>query len=423
MVSKKLSVPYSRSISMFIALAILALAAAATPSARAQTFTVLHSFRGGADGQAPGNGSLILDAKGNLYGVTLLGGGGPCDGGCGTVFKVGPTRKLTVLYAFTGTNGDGKYPNGPLVRDRAGNFYGTTYGGGTSGTACLGYGCGTVFMLDAAGHETVLYSFSGGVDGATPEMGPVRDAAGNLYGTTHLGGAYNWGTVFKVDPSGNETVLHSFNGLTGDGGDAFAGLILDSAGNMYSTTQGGGNVNSNCLPGLEMGCGTVFTITTTGTESVLYAFNGYKDGNTPFGGVIRDNQGNLYGTSQPRPTPTGWGTIFKLHPSGQLNVLHTFSGADGADPLAGVIADSSGNLYGTTSAGGTGSCTYYVGGGCGTVFELSPTGKFTVLYNFTGGADGAGPSAALVKDAKGNLYGTASFSGTYNEGTVFKITP
>jgi uncharacterized repeat protein (TIGR03803 family) len=418
---EKLSLPCGHSFLVFLTVFILAFAA--IPSAPAQTFTVLHSFRGGADGQAPGNGSLILDAKGNLYGATLLGGGGPCDGGCGTVFKLAPTGKVTVLYAFTGTNGDGKYPNGPLVRDRAGNFYGTTYGGGTSGTACSGYGCGTVFMLDAAGHETVLYSFSGGVDGATPEMGLVRDAAGNLYGTTHLGGAYNWGTVFKVDPSGNETVLHSFNGLTGDGGDAFAGLILDSAGNMYSTTQGGGNVNSNCLPGLEMGCGTVFTITTAGTESVLYAFNGYKDGNTPFGGVIRDNQGNLYGTSQPRPTPTGWGTIFKLHPSGQLNVLHTFSGADGADPLAGVIADSSGNLYGTTSAGGTGSCTYYVGGGCGTVFELSPTGKFTVLYNFTGGADGANPSAALVKDAKGNLYGTASYSGTYNEGTVFKITP
>jgi uncharacterized repeat protein (TIGR03803 family) len=279
-------------------------------------------------------------------------------------------------------------------------------------------------MLDAARHETVLYSFSGGVDGATPESGLARDAAGNLYGTTHLGGANNWGTVFVVDPLGNETVLHSFDGLTGDGGDAYAGLILDSAGILYGTTQGGGNVNPNCLPGLEMGCGTVFQITTTGAESVLYAFTGYKDGNTPFGGVIRDEGGNLYGTTQPRPKPNGWGTVFKLDPAGKLTVLHTFSGgAGGEDPLDTLIHDSAGNLYGTTSAGGTGGCTYYVGGGCGTVFRLSSSGKFAVLYSFTGSADGEYPVAGLVRDAKGNLYGTASWGGTYNEGALFKITP
>jgi uncharacterized repeat protein (TIGR03803 family) len=421
---RRLVVHSSYSFSVFMVLVILALATFATPSAQAQTFTVLHAFSGGADGAFPGGGRLILDAKGNLYGTTLEGGGGACSGGCGTIFRLDPTGKETVLYSFTGTGGDGKYPNGPLIRDAAGNFYGTTFGGGTSGTACSGYGCGTVFKLDSARQETVLYSFSGGVDGATPEAGLARDAAGNLYGTTHLGGAFNWGTVFVVNPSGNETVLHSFDGLTGDGGDAFAGLILDSsAGILYGTTQGGGNVNSNCLPGLEIGCGTIFQITTTGTETVLYAFTGYKDGNTPFGGVIRDQAGNLYGTTQPRPNPTGWGTIFKLDPAGKLTVLHTFSGgAGGADPLDTLI-DSAGSLYGTTSAGGTGSCTYYPDGGCGTVFRLSPPGKFTVLYSFTGGADGANVQAGLVGDAKGNLYGTASWSGTYNEGTVFKITP
>jgi len=193
---------------------------------------------------------------------------------------------------------------------------------------------------------------------------------------------------------------------------------------MYSTTQGGGIVNSNCLPGLEIGCGTIFQVTTTGTETVLYEFTGHQDGNTPFGGLIRDGAGNLYGTSQPRPVPTGYGTVFKLNTAGKFFILHTFAGgAGGADSLAGVIRDSTGNFYGTTSAGGTGSCTYYPDGGCGTVFKLSPNGTFTVLYNFTGGNDGANPSAALVMDAKGNLYGTASWYGTHNEGTVFKITP
>jgi len=424
MTYKRFPFPSGHPISMFVALVILALAAVATPLAQAQTFTALHAFKGGTDGAFPSNGGLILDAKGNLYGTTLEGGGGACDGGCGTIFRANPAGKVTVLYSFTGAGSDGKYPNGSLVRDTAGNLYGTTYGGGTSGAGCYGYGCGTVFMLDSAGQETVLYSFTGGVDGATPEAGVVRDAAGNLYGTTHLGGANNWGTVFMVDPSGNETVLHSFDGLAGDGGDAHAGLILDPSGVLYSTTPGGGILNSNCLPGLGIGCGTVFQITTTGAETVLYDFTGYKDGNTPFGNLVRDKAGNLYGTSQPRPTPTGWGTVFKLDASGKLTVLHTFSGgAGGADPLSGLVRDSAGNFYGTTSAGGSGNCTYYPGGGCGTVFKLSPGGTFTVLYNFTGGADGEYPVAGLVRDAKGNLYGTASWSGTYSEGTLFKITP
>jgi uncharacterized repeat protein (TIGR03803 family) len=301
-----------------------------------------------------------------------------------------------------------------LVRDSSGNLYGTTFGGGTSGTACNNYGCGTVFMLDAAGQETVLYSFTGGVDGATPLAGVVRDTAGSLYGTTHLGGVYNWGTVFVVDQSGNETVLHSFDGLTGDGGDAYGGLILDSAGALYGTTQG---------PGLEMGCGTVFQITTTGTENVLYAFTGYADGNTPSGNVVRDNAGNLYGTSQPRPTPTGGGTIFRLDPTGKFAVLHTFTGgAGGADPFAGLIHDSAGNLYGTTYQGGGGATCQTYFGGCGTAFEFSHAGKFTVLHIFTGGKDGGWLLAPLVIDAKGNLYGTANIGGV-GDGTVFKITP
>jgi uncharacterized repeat protein (TIGR03803 family) len=420
---QKLSVPSGLSASTFLALAFVSLVSLATPSAPAQTFVVLHTFTGPPDGGFP-NGGVILDSKGNLYGTTSEGGTGACSGGCGTVFKLSPAGKETILYSFTGTNGDGKYPQGGLVRDASGNLYGTTYGGGTSGNACNNYGCGTVFMLDAAGIETVLYSFSGGVDGATPLAGVVRDAAGNLYGTTHLGGAFNWGTVFVVDKTGTETVLHSFDGLTGDGGDAYGGLILDSAGTLYGTTQGGGNVNSNCLPGLEIGCGTIFQITTTGAERVLYSFTGYADGNTPSGNVVRDHAGNLYGTSQPRPTPTGGGTIFRIDLSGKFSVLHTFTGgAGGADPFAGLIRDTAGNLYGTTYQGGGGgaTCQTYFGG-CGTAFKFSHTGKFTVLHSFTGGVDGGWLFAPLAIDPNGNLYGTANIGGI-GDGTVFKITP
>jgi len=425
MPNRKCSIPSQPLTAACIALAILTCIAIST-QAQAQTFTLLHAFRGGdGDGQNPGDGALILDGRGNLFGTTMLGGSGACDGGCGTVYRVAPSGKTALLYAFTGTNGDGKYPDGALARDAEGNFYGTTYGGGTSGSACNGYGCGTVFKLDTSGHETVLYNFSGGVDGATPYSALVLDSAGNLYGTTQDGGTYGWGTVYKVDSSGNETVLHSFDGPNGDGGDAFAGLTMDSAGNLYSTTQGGGVFDAHCLPGLAVGCGTIFKITTAGDETVLYKFTGHQDGNTPFAGVLRDGQGNLYGTSQPEGSnPPFWGAVYKLEPSGKFIVLHDFSGgAGGADPLANVIADSQGNLYGTTSAGGSGGCNYYLGGGCGTIFKLSRTGQFSILYNFMGTPDGADVSSALVMDAKGNLYGAASWYGPNNEGSVFRITP
>ena len=422
MLSQRLSFSPSRSIPIFVTLFILTFVAVAALPMQAQTFTVLHKFKGPPDGGFP-NGGVIVDSKGNLYGTTSEGGTGSCDGGCGTVFRLSPSGKVTILYSFTGTNGDGKYPQGGLVRDISGNFYGTTYGGGTSGAACDGYGCGTVFMMDSAGHETVLYSFSGGVDGATPEAGVVRDSKGNLYGTTKLGGLYEWGTVFMVDTSGTETVRHSFDGAMGDGGDVVGGLILDSAGMLFGTTQGGGIVNSHCLPGLEIGCGTVFQISTTGDETVLYDFSGHGDGNTPSGNVARDNAGNLYGTSQPQPT-VGYGTIFKLDAAGGFIVLHTFTGgAGGADPFAGLVRDSAGNLYGTTYQGGGGGATCQTfDGGCGIAFELSPTGKFSVLHSFTGGADGGWLFAPLALDSKGNLYGTASIGGV-GDGTVFKITP
>jgi uncharacterized repeat protein (TIGR03803 family) len=304
--------------------------------------------------------------------------------------------------------------------DAAGNLYGTTSGGGTSGAACNGYGCGTVYMLDPTGKETVLYNFSGGVDGATPNAGLVRDAAGNLYGTTYLGGAYDWGTAFMVDASGNETVLHSFNGATGDGGDVIGGLIRDTAGNLYGMTQGGGI--SGCTPDLNIGCGTIYQITPTGAETVLFSFP-YPptDGEWPGDEhLLRDHAGNLYGTTQGGASDPSYGKIVKLDPAGGLTILHSFAGgAGGADPWAGLIRDPEGNLYGTTSSGGGGGgkCS----GGCGTVFRLSTTGVFTVLHEFTGGPDGGIPFAGLVRDSAGNLYGMTLVGGI-GDGVVFKIT-
>jgi uncharacterized repeat protein (TIGR03803 family) len=416
---EKPSVLSAGSASMLVVLVILALAALVAPSAQAQTFAILHAFQVGVDGATPLYAGLILDAKGNLYGTTAEGGTGACDGGCGTVFKLEPTGKETVLYSFE-AGGDGNGPYGSLIRDTDGNIYGTTSGGGTSGGACLGYGCGTVFMLDPAGKETVLYNFTGGVDGATPQAGLVRDAAGNLYGTTFMGGAYNWGTVFMVDQSGNETVLHSFDGSTGDGGDVPGGLISDSAGNLYGTTQGGGH--SGCNPNIDIGCGTVYQISPSGTETVLFRF--FYDGS---GGqwpgdehLFRDQAGNLYGTSQAGRRGAGWGAVFKLDPAENFTVLHNFAGgAGGGNPWEGVVGDAAGNLYGTTLEGGGTGCPP---AGCGTVFKLGADGAFTVLHRFTGKDDGEMPWS-LVWNEAGILYGITSAGGEYHGGTVFKIIP
>jgi uncharacterized repeat protein (TIGR03803 family) len=402
-----------------MALAILLGLAAAPPSAHGQTFTVLHSFKGGTDGEGP-NGSVVRDAAGNLYGTTEYGGGGTCftGDGCGTVFKVDTAGKETVLYSFTG-GADGALPLASVIRDAAGNLYGTTEAGGDL-TCNDGVGCGTVFKLDTDGKETVLHSFTG-KDGTSPIAGVIRDAAGNLYGTTPQGGAFSSGTVFKLDTSGNETVLYNFMGGRGgtDGSYPDGALIRDAAGNLYGTTQLGGNYSF----------GTVFKVDSTGKETVLYRFFGGWNGRNPSGGVIMDKGGNLYGTTEVGGDSFD-GTVFKLSPVGNKPVLYHFTGgADGVYPVAGVIADTAGNLYGTTQFGGGIAC---FGGSCGTVFKLDKTGNETVLHSFTGGADGATPVAGLVRDAAGNLYGTAYFGGDVSGsfcagvggcGVVFKIAP
>ena len=351
---------------------------------------MLYSFTGGADGGYPKAG-VIRDSAGNLYGTTLLGGGRIS---AGVVYKVDSSGNETVLYTFTG-GADGGYPTAGVVRDSAGNLYGTTSTGGTKGA-------GVVYKLDTSGQETVLYSFTCGAEAGQPLAGVVRDPAGNLYGTTGYGGTAGAGAVYKLDTSGNETVLYNFTGVA-DGDIPLAGLIRDSAGNLYGTTYEGG----------AAGAGVVYKVDTAGHQTVLYSFTGGADGGYPEAGVIRDSAGNLYGTAI---GGAGAGVVYKLDTSGHETVLYSFTGgADGKTPFAGVTRDSAGNLYGTT---------YYGGGlpNMGVVFKVDTASQETVLYSFTGGNDGNRPGSGVIRDSAGNLYGTTSSGDPANQGVVYKVT-
>ena len=303
---------------------------------------VLHAFDA-SDGANPGSDLIRDSVTGDLYGSTLGGGAN----GAGTIFKLATDGTLSVLYAFTGGS-DGYIPEGRLLRDKQANFYGTTYGGGARGQ-------GVVFKLAPDGTERVLHSFAGGAsDGAYPtNAGLALDRAGNLYGMTQFGGTSDYGTVFKVAKDKIFTLLHSFIGGN-DGRYPAAGLIADKLGNLYGTTQGGGG-NNSCT----YGCGTVFTLTPDGTETVLHAFAGGSDGSNPLSTLLRTRNGNLFGTTNNGST----GTVFKLKPDGTEAVLHIFGDAgDGFEPLSGVVKDHDGNLYGTTDLGGA--------SGLGTVFVV-----------------------------------------------------
>jgi uncharacterized repeat protein (TIGR03803 family) len=371
---------------------VISLGGGATRPALAQTFTLLHTFTGAPDGANPLAG-LVQDAAGNFYGTTQQGGitGGLCANsglnGCGTVFKLDPSGNETVLYRFTGAT-DGEFPAAGLVRDGAGNLYGTTQYGGVTSSAC-GIGCGTVFKLDPAGTLTVLHS-------PGSSEGLVMDAAGNLYGSTSEG-------IFKLDPAGTFTVLDS----TATSG---ATLARDAAGNLYGTTGG---------------TGTVFKLDTSDTYTTLYSFTGKGgDGSNPLAGVILDGAGNLYGTTSTGGAPNclggnnssvGCGTVFKLTPAGAETVF-SLMGAN--TPVAGLVRDTAGSLYGTAKFAGI-----RAGSLSGVVFEMDPNGVEKLLYTFAGAPDGYGPVAGLVRDTAGNLYGTAEFGGVSGMGTVFKVNP
>jgi uncharacterized repeat protein (TIGR03803 family) len=350
--------------------------------------TVLYTFRGAADGGHPYAG-VILDDAGNLYGTTNYGGAFQYFG---TVFKVDVAGQETVLYSFM-AKGDGAEPTAGVIRDAAGNLYGTA---------------GVVFKLDTAGHETVLYTFPSG-SGGEYFSGVVRDGAGNLYGTYYSGGANNPGVVYKLDTTGHETVLHSFAGGR-DGAAPDGGLTLDAAGNLYGTTEYGGPANA----------GVVYRVDGTGQETILHTFAQRADAENPESGLMRDAAGNFYGTTY-NGGPNGRGTVYKVDTAGHETVLYSFTGgADGANPIGGVIRDSDGNFYGTTYAGGSVPCSAV---GCGVVYKLDASGHETVLYSFTGAADGALPMAGVIRDAAGNLYGTTPYGGAAGAGAVYKLDP
>jgi uncharacterized repeat protein (TIGR03803 family) len=380
---------------------------------QAQTYTLLYSFTGGSDGKWPYS-NLIEDTSGNLYG-TASAGGVNCfnPNGCGTVFELAPNGTFTLLHSFT-DDSDGGGPLAGVIRDAAGNLYGTTnYGPGGSGV-------GTVFKLNSANKETVLHAFTGAPDGASPSAPVVLDAAGNLYGTTQAGGAKNDGVVFEWNAaSGKETILHNFTSGV-DGANPAAGLLLDQAGRaLYGETIQGGN--STCSGNFNSGCGTAFKLSATGMENYDFPGAGLQ-GEEPQGGLIRDAQGNFYGTTY-YGGAGGFGSVFKIDATGKETLLYSFTGqADGAWPSAGLVLDTAGNLYGTTYERGSSSCNS--GGGCGTLFEITSSGTFSVVHTFMGEpSDGNGPTATLLRDAAGNLYGTTVGGGTANFGVVFKLTP
>ncbi len=309
-------------------------------------------------------------------------------------------RTYKVLHNFNVSRKNGATPSAGLILDAQGNLYGTALGAGM-------FNGGVVFKITPAGKESVLYYFGSGNDGAGPVASLLRDSSGNLYGTTFFGGG-GLGTVFKLNKAGAETMLYPFNGT---GGEApAAGVIQDTAGNLYGTTTSGG----------KNGVGVVFKLSKSGVETVLYNFgtdSGFTDGAVPAAGLIQGAQGNLYGTTEYYGTGgfTG-GVVFKLDANDTETVLYPFTGGrDGGEPVAGVIQDAAGNFYGTTMAGGN--------SGNGVVFELSKSGKETVLHSFTGGNDGGTPVAGLIPDSAGNLYGTTKMGGKFNNGVVFKLTP
>jgi len=391
------------------AITVAALAVTLTGAALAQTETVLYSFS--SNGQDP-NGGVVLDATGNLYGTLFSGGANSA----GAVFELSPAIgggwTETVLYAFNFTGG-GYLPCSGLVFDSHGNLYGETLAGGTGGG-------GTIFELSPGSNgtwtETTLYNFASGTDGSVPFSGTLAiDGSGKLYGVTENGGTYGYGTVFELVAGSNGTwtknILHSF-AQENDGGLPFAEqLVLDSAGNIYGTTVQGGAHDYGVVFELVRGANG------TWSEKVLHAFSGGTDGSGPEGGLAIDAAGNLYGVSTY--------SVFQLArgSNGQWTgkILHTFGGgSDGSGPDSGLIFDTAGRLYGTTYGGGHHRGTVFE-----LTPQSNGTWSEAVLHSFSSaGGDGVTPFfAKLAIDSHGNLYGTTSTGGSSNAGVVFEVAP
>jgi len=410
--------------SMAVAIGLV-VAIVTPPAARAQTFATVYDFcyeTRCTDGVQP-NGGLTQGTHGYLYGTTA-GGLLPTGYFPGTVFRMAPDGTLTTLYTFC-SDAYCKDGNGPgrLVLGNDGDLYGTTSGGGA-----VGNDSGTIFKITPSGTLTTLYSFCAQTncpDGRSPSAPLVVATDGNFYGTTPEDGANtkngaDYGTVFKMTPAGKLTTLHSFcsEANCADGRQPASGLVQASNGNLYGTTVAGGS----------MYAGTVYKITPSGVLTTLYTFcsqPGCSDGLLPWAGLIEATDGNLYGTTLGGGTKEN-GIVFKITPGGALTTLYNFCSesecADGAGPYARLVQGSDGNLYGTTSSGGT--------GGFGTIFKLTLNGSLTTLHSFCNEAacPNVGNSAVgLMQDTSGVFYGT-SFQGGYETvcnyggcGTVFSL--
>ncbi|MGB6601958.1 MAG: choice-of-anchor tandem repeat GloVer-containing protein [Candidatus Cybelea sp.] len=380
-------------------------------SAMARSFQVLYLFSGGSDGANPD--ASLIDVNGTLYGTTDHGGSGSgCPGGCGTVYNVSTTGAENVLHSFKFIDGSG--PTAGLI-DVNGKLYGATVGGGA--IPCPGLGCGTVYSVKMSGHEKVLHSFGGDSDGSAPVAGLI-DVNGELYGTTLGGGtgcSGGCGTVYSVSTTGGEKILYRFAG--GSDGESPQAALINVKGTLYGTTYYGGG------SGCSIGCGTVYSISPTGKEKVLYRFAGGSDGAAPAAALI-DVKGALYGTTMDGGNSkcySGCGTVYSVSTSGAEKVLYRFAGrSGGANPT--TLIGVKGTLYGTTTGGGGSKCY----GGCGIVYRMSTTGAEKVLHTFTGGSDGAGPVG--LTNVKGTLYGTTDAGGSrcyqkFSCGTVFALSP
>ena len=381
-------------------------------SSDAQTFTNLFTFEG-TNGEYP-LAPLVQGRDGNLYGTSA--GDGISDGG--TVFKITTKGALTTLHSFEGT--DGFRPYAGLVQAADGNLYGTTYNGGASSN-------GTAFKITPTKNLTVLHSFcqTDCTDGANPVPGLTQGGDGDFYGTAMNGGT-GYGTVFKMTRRGEVTTLHIFDGT--DGAYPESGLVQTPDGNFYGTTYSGGG-GLNCF---KLGCGTVFKVTPEGKFTTLYVFceQSYcPDGSQPVGTLVEGSDGEFYGTtstggvSYDTPCDGGCGTVFKITSLGKLTTLYRFctqSGCtDGTLPTGSLVQATNDNFYGTTLVGGGSyNCDSY-GPGCGSVFEITPTGQLTTLFDF-GNGDAGSPWAGLVQDTDGSFYGTTT-GGTANLGTIFSI--
>jgi uncharacterized repeat protein (TIGR03803 family) len=346
------------------------------------------------------------------------------DGGkhrYGTVFMASVNGGESVLHSFL--EGKSAYAGDGLLRDSKGNLYGTTSSAYIRNPKYFG----VVFELKKKGfHYLHEFAVADPASGYGPNSPLVMDANGNLYSTAYSGGITNClyengcGLVFEITAAGSERVLYTFAGAP-DGANPGGGVVVDEQGNLYGTTFYGGT-GSNCeYP--QFGCGTVFKIAPDGTETVLYSFKGEEDGGYPNGGLVLDSQGNLYGTTgNCGSSGCNYGAVFEVTPGGAETLLHSFAGGtDGAYPIGSLIMDGQGNLYGTTGQGGGSGC--YGGEGCGTVFEVTPQGVETILYRFNGTPDGSNPAGGLVFDAQGNLYGATATGGVYGYGTVFVLPP